>query len=174
MRGEPNAAGIPTKKTPSTDDGAYFTDAELKQNKAAIDAAFNKIPADKNIVIPKAGLGTGLAQLQKRAPETFKYLQQKLAKLEGRKAEPANPWYRIEFEKAMKAPRNERSKPMTNLARRMYRDPNIPMEIKQKYWDAMIRGKNPHVSPNYGKPKAPGGKPRTDAPARYSTWHEQI
>tara|TARA_Y100001973_G_scaffold30409_1_gene45953 strand:+ start:163 stop:8913 length:8751 start_codon:yes stop_codon:yes gene_type:complete len=174
MRGEPNAAGIPTKKTPSTDDGAYFTDAELKQNKAAIDAAFDKIPADKNIVIPKAGLGTGLAQLQKRAPETFKYLQQKLAKLEGRKAETANPWYKIEFEKAVEVPRNKRSKPMTNLARRMYRDPNIPMEIKQKYWDAMIRGKNPHVSPNYGKPKAPGGKPRTDAPTRYSTWHEQI
>ena len=82
-----------------------------------------------------------------------------------KKAESANPWYRIEFEKAMKAPRNERSKPMTNLARRMYRDPNIPMEIKQKYWDAMIRGKNPHVSVNYKK---------TDAPTRYSNWHEQI
>lgn len=87
------------------------------------------------------------------------------AKKAPRKAEPANPWYRIEFEKAMKVPRNQRSKPMTNLARRMYRDPNIPMEIKQKYWDAMIRGKNPHVSVNYKK---------TDAPTRYSNWHEQI
>ena len=92
MRGEPNAIGIPTKKTPSRAVEAYFRDAELEANKAAIDAAFDRIPADKNVVVPTAGLGTGLAQLQKRAPKTFEYLEQKLAELEGKKTEPKSDW----------------------------------------------------------------------------------
>lgn len=40
MRGEPNAIGIPTKKSPTYKDEAFFSDDEFGQNKAAIDAAF--------------------------------------------------------------------------------------------------------------------------------------
>ena len=82
VRGEPNAIGIPTKKGPRRDAGAYFNDADLQANKEAIDEAFNKIPNEATVVIPKDGLGTGLADLSNKAPKTFKYLQEKLAELQ--------------------------------------------------------------------------------------------
>ncbi|MEQ1604700.1 MAG: hypothetical protein ABL999_07510 [Pyrinomonadaceae bacterium] len=80
MRGEPNCVGIPTKKFPSSRDGAFFTDLEFEQNKAAIDYAFDVLfhkisKAEQIIVIPADGLGTGRAQLESRAPQTFTYLQ---------------------------------------------------------------------------------------------------
>ncbi|HMO82460.1 MAG TPA: hypothetical protein PKD24_16925 [Pyrinomonadaceae bacterium] len=86
MRGEPNAIGIPTKKSPSYAEGAFFTDDEFEQNKAAIDLAFAKIAkavsdATHVIVIPENGLGTGRAELAIRAPRTFAYLQSRLKEL---------------------------------------------------------------------------------------------
>jgi hypothetical protein len=81
MRGEENAVGIPTKKLPSNSKDAFFTDKEFAANKKAIDEAFSKIPPDKTVVMPKAGLGTGLAQLSEKAPKTFTYLNQKLAEI---------------------------------------------------------------------------------------------
>ena len=86
MRDEPNAIGIPTKKSPSYADGAFFTDEEFEHNKAAIDLAFSELDksaADPSqvIIIPANGLGTGRAQLDKRAPRTFAYLQSLLAEL---------------------------------------------------------------------------------------------
>ena len=86
MRDEPNAIGIPTKKSPSYKNDAFFTDDEFEQNKAAIDAAFAEISrslsdSSRVIVVPSPGLGTGRAQLRERAPRTFDYLQQRLAEL---------------------------------------------------------------------------------------------
>ncbi|HMT09863.1 MAG TPA: hypothetical protein PKA82_17895 [Pyrinomonadaceae bacterium] len=86
MRGEPNAVGIPTKKLPSNSDEAFFTDAELERNKAAIDHAFEHLARistapEQIVVIPVNGLGTGRAQLESRAPLTFAYLQNRLAEL---------------------------------------------------------------------------------------------
>ncbi len=86
MRGEPNAIGIPTKKTPDMGEDAFFSDREFQQNCMAIDAAFAKVAERRKrhydeIVIPLDGLGTGLAELDKRAPRTFRYLQEKLAAL---------------------------------------------------------------------------------------------
>lgn len=81
MRGEENAVGIPTKKAPSNNPNSFFTDKEFAANKIAIDEAFGKIPPDKTIVIPKAGLGTGLAQLEEKAPRTFAYLNEKLVEI---------------------------------------------------------------------------------------------
>lgn len=86
MRGEPNTIGIPTKKSPSYADGAFFTDYELEQNKASIDLAFAKLAkatmnVTRVIVIPENGLGTGRAELDKRAPRTYAYLQSRLAEL---------------------------------------------------------------------------------------------
>ena len=81
MRGEENAVGIPTKKAPSNNPNSFFTDKEFAVNKKAIDEAFGKIPSDKTVVIPKAGLGTGLAQLEEKAPRTFAYLNEKLAEI---------------------------------------------------------------------------------------------
>ena len=82
MRGEPNAIGIPTKKRPSMGKDAFFTDKELAANKKAIDKAFAKIDRSKPVVIPSAGLGTGLAGLKSKAPKTFEYLESKIAELE--------------------------------------------------------------------------------------------
>jgi len=87
MRGEPNAIGIPTKKSPSNTEAAFFNDDEFELNKAAIDEAFARAQtaiteANQVIVIPADGLGTGRAQLDKRAPQTFAYLQQRLVELE--------------------------------------------------------------------------------------------
>lgn len=86
MRGEPNAIGIPTKKSPSYSDGAFFTDEEFETNKTAIDFAFAEVleacsDPSRVIVIPSGGLGTGRAQLDRRAPRTFAYLQNRLAEL---------------------------------------------------------------------------------------------
>jgi hypothetical protein len=86
MRGEPNAIGIPTKKSPSYSANAFFSDEEFDRNKPAIDLAFARIlravtDTIRAIVIPSDGLGTGRAQLDKRAPRTFAYLQERLAEL---------------------------------------------------------------------------------------------
>lgn len=87
MRGEPNAVGIPTKKKPTRDESAFFTDNEFEHNKSAIETALFPVftaVSEKNItvVIPADGLGTGRAELDKRAPQTFAYLQRRLADLE--------------------------------------------------------------------------------------------
>lgn len=79
MRGEPNAVGIPTKKSPSYSRDAFFTDDEFERNKSAIDLAFARLfeavtDSTRSIVIPSDGLGTGRAQLKERAPRTFAYL----------------------------------------------------------------------------------------------------
>lgn len=86
MRGEPNVVGIPTKKLPSNCDEAFFTDAELERNKAAIDQAFEHLARistapEQIVVIPAHGLGTGRAQLENRAPLTFAYLEKRLAEV---------------------------------------------------------------------------------------------
>ena len=86
MRGEPNAIGIPTKKSPSYRDDAFFSDEEFEQNKAPIDAAFAEImnavtDSIRVIVIPSGGLGTGRAQLERRAPRTFAHLQKRLTEI---------------------------------------------------------------------------------------------
>lgn len=81
MRGEPNAFGIATKKTPTMREDAFFTDAEFSRNVRHIlndfVPVFTKAVEEEQltVVIPEDGLGTGLAQLEKRAPMTFKYLE---------------------------------------------------------------------------------------------------
>ncbi|MGH8500766.1 MAG: hypothetical protein ACRERV_18430, partial [Methylococcales bacterium] len=84
MRGEPNTIGIPTKKKPTNQADAFVTDVEFDQNKAAIDEAFGRLmelEVNSAIVIPSAGLGTGLAALPSKAPRTYQYLNRKLAAL---------------------------------------------------------------------------------------------
>lgn len=81
MRGEPNAIGVPTKKKPTMDDDAFFTDSEYQANIEAIDIALSKVPDDVVVYIPAAGLGTGFAQLDQRAPMTFEYLKRRLLEL---------------------------------------------------------------------------------------------
>lgn len=85
IRDQPNAFGIPTKKLPFMSEGSFYTDNEYKHNKAMIDAAIENIkehlPAYKGIIYPEAGLGTGLAELDTRAPKTFEYLNEAVQNL---------------------------------------------------------------------------------------------
>ena len=87
MRGEPNAIGIPTKKRPDNWVDSYFTDREYYSNVEAIKKAFDSIPKDKDIVIPQAGLGTGLARLEEKAPKTYVYILCQLELLKSPKEE---------------------------------------------------------------------------------------
>lgn len=83
MRGEKNSFGIPTKWEPSEHEDAFFTNADFKAVKSTIDRAFRDIWfSDLSIVvIPQDGIGTGLAQLDKRAPVISKYIESKIKQL---------------------------------------------------------------------------------------------
>lgn len=85
IRGLPNTIGIPTKKYPSYQHSAYYTDAEYVININKIDAAIDKIRSlskkYKHVVLPENGFGTGLADLENKAPKTFKYLTRAIRKL---------------------------------------------------------------------------------------------
>ncbi|MFW9600941.1 MAG: hypothetical protein ACMV1B_01305 [Prevotella sp.] len=82
MRGEPNSIGIRTKSLPSMGTDAFWTDATLDENIKKIDEDFARVEAHKGkVVIPSKGLGTGLSELAKKAPETFAYLQERLDSL---------------------------------------------------------------------------------------------
>lgn len=81
-KGEIVAIGIDTKKDRGISESSYFTDADFGIFKAQVDQAIEEaIASGKTIVIPKAGIGTGKAQLDTRAPKLFKYLQDKLTSL---------------------------------------------------------------------------------------------
>jgi hypothetical protein len=79
IRNNPNAMGIATKITPSMDEAAFMSDKDLIKNRQIIDGDIAKIKATgKTVVMPKDGLGTGLAQLKEKAPQTYAYLKQRL------------------------------------------------------------------------------------------------
>ena len=86
MRGESNAIGVSTKKLPARGEEAYKSDTELEKNKEIITNDINKAIAEWNtgkynkLIIPQ--MGVGLAELPTRAPETYKFLQQELKRLE--------------------------------------------------------------------------------------------
>ena len=75
MRGEPNAFGVPTKWAPTMNPLHFFTDASLNNENVVNAIKFPFILAytfmdDKgnNVCLPEDGLGTGLSQLEDRAP----------------------------------------------------------------------------------------------------------
>jgi hypothetical protein len=75
IRFEPNAYGVPTKKLPSMHENSFFSDDEFDDNIKHISKALDNIPTQfSTIVFPEDGLGTGLAELPKRAPLTYKWL----------------------------------------------------------------------------------------------------
>jgi hypothetical protein len=85
IRGLPNAIGVPTKKYPNNNKSSFYTDVEYSDNKKKISRSINKIISEskkyKYVVLPSSGLGTGLANLPKCAPRTFKYLLRKIEEL---------------------------------------------------------------------------------------------
>jgi hypothetical protein len=87
IRDEWNTEGIPTKKVPRNYEFAFYSDEDYDENCYKIFEAINIIKKRllreryKVIVLPEDGFGTGLAQLSKRAPLTFKYLNRKVKEL---------------------------------------------------------------------------------------------
>jgi len=79
IRNNPNAFGIATKVHPTNNSDAFMSDKDLESNKKVIDSDIQKIlDQNKLLVFPKDGFGTGLAKLKEKAPQTYKYLKDKL------------------------------------------------------------------------------------------------
>lgn len=75
IRGLPNAIGIPTKNDPRTGDFSYLTDKQFSQFKKSTMGAITKaMKSGKVIVVPADGIGTGAAQLSRRAPRCAAFL----------------------------------------------------------------------------------------------------
>lgn len=85
IRDEPNAMGIPTKKKPNNFDSSFYTDDEYDQNVEKINDSIESIKEClenyDGIMYPINGIGTGLSQLNIKAPRTFKYLNKQIRKL---------------------------------------------------------------------------------------------
>lgn len=73
IRKEPNAFGIPTKRYPSTHEGAYFSDSpcEMEHVKKSLRQLYS-VSKRHTIVFPANGVGTGMAKMPTKSPEIFK------------------------------------------------------------------------------------------------------
>lgn len=80
MRGEPNGIGIRTKRTPGTDESAYWSDDDYERQITLVYEDFERVFKNihRTIVIPIDGLGTGMSQLPKRAPRTLSYIEDRI------------------------------------------------------------------------------------------------
>ena len=82
-----NAYGIPTKRAPSMNSNAFFSDRfdEYEAIKAKIEKLIilDHCKTDITFVFPTAGLGTGLAKMNQTSPKLFKYMNKMLYKFFG-------------------------------------------------------------------------------------------
>jgi hypothetical protein len=89
-RGEPNTIGIPTKWGPSTNARAYFSDVDLKNIKVAtaiadaFDEIENHLKSGTVVYYPAAGVGSGLALLEDKAPAIKLWIDANIQRLETR------------------------------------------------------------------------------------------
>lgn len=85
-RGEPNAIGVPTKRSPNWSEGAYLTDADFEEWRDIalpnMNLVKHALAEGKTVVMPMSGIGTGLAELETRAPKIFNALLEWAAELE--------------------------------------------------------------------------------------------
>ena len=77
-----NAVGVRTKKSPSMDPTAFYTDEEYllncKKFREDLQPVYDHLKAGGVVVFPMEPLGSGLAQLEDKAPESYAYLQNML------------------------------------------------------------------------------------------------
>ena len=82
-----NSFGIASKKLPSLADNAFFTDNELEHNKQVIKEDTDKVVRElmtgkyNKVVIAPIGVAGGMADLERRAPQTFAFLQSQLDRI---------------------------------------------------------------------------------------------
>lgn len=88
MRGEFNAVGIPTKWAPNMSPAAFFADADFDEVRPSIDAAFERlerhIAKGGHVIWPEDGIGSGLADLPRRSPKIWHYIETRRMGLETR------------------------------------------------------------------------------------------
>lgn len=88
IRHEPNAHGIRTKRAPSMEGWAFYSDRNLATLKAQLMVDIKPVMAaltrGATVVLPSDGLGTGRAELPQRAPRFFSLLCRTLEALERR------------------------------------------------------------------------------------------
>lgn len=81
MRGEPNAIGVATLKSP----GVFWNEGEVTRQCAVLDKdwapIFQALSAGRTVVFPLDGIGTGLADLERQSPTTFAYLQSAIERM---------------------------------------------------------------------------------------------
>jgi hypothetical protein len=84
-RGQPNAVGVPTKWKPSMWNESFFKDEDFQKVKPSIDEAFGKLEEHLRdggvVILPSGGIGTGLAELPKRAPAIHLYIMERIDRL---------------------------------------------------------------------------------------------
>lgn len=73
IRKEPNSFGIPTKRYPSTHEGAYFKDSpcELEHVKTSLRQLYS-LSKRYTIVFPSNGVGSGMAKMPTKSPAIYK------------------------------------------------------------------------------------------------------
>lgn len=85
MRGKPNAVGIPTKKAPGWKTQDFLAEADryewLRRARPQFDRLHAHLDKGGTVVIPRAGIGTGLAQLEERAPAIWVLLDYEMKRL---------------------------------------------------------------------------------------------
>ena len=78
IRNESNTLGIRTKKKPTHEKDAYYTDKEFEDNKKKIIQDIKKISDEllfgTTIVFSEGGYGTDRAKLKEKAPKTYQFL----------------------------------------------------------------------------------------------------
>jgi len=75
-----NAHGIPTKRAPDNSRDAFYSDQYYSHCCGQIERAIREILKAnyEKIVFPRDGLGTGLADLPRKAPKVYAYLTGRL------------------------------------------------------------------------------------------------
>jgi len=82
-----NSLGVPTKRYPCVKGkSCFFSDKidEVLAVKKALEQIEHLVKKGKKIALPKDGLGTGLAELEKRSPVIFKYITLFIRRLDNR------------------------------------------------------------------------------------------
>lgn len=97
MRGEPNAYGIPTKRTPGMRDKDFFSDTDptcLYHVSFGLMTVKNMLDRNVTVIVPSDGLGTGLSRLHIYAPELDKLIVRYFHYFTEYEGSEVCPWFR--------------------------------------------------------------------------------
>lgn len=82
IRYEKNSFGIPTKRLPSMNSDAFFSDREDETEclRLNLQQLLRLKRSGKKVVFPENGLGTGLAKMEEKSPLLFKRMNDYITK----------------------------------------------------------------------------------------------